>query len=105
MEAISLRAQTIFHIGTFAVTNSLLLSATTLIFLLYAGLLVRRSVRMVPRGLQNIAELFIEGATDFMASVLGSKRKAEEYFPLVATIFLFVVFSNWLGLLPGIGSV
>jgi F-type H+-transporting ATPase subunit a len=39
-----------------------------------------------------------------MESVLGSRRHAEKYLPLVATIFLFILFSNWLGLLPGVGS-
>lgn len=40
-----------------------------------------------------------------MDSILGSRLLSEKYFPLIATIFLFVLFSNWLGLLPGTGSL
>ena len=40
-----------------------------------------------------------------MDSVLGDRHKSEKYLPLVTTIFLFVLVSNWLGLLPGVGSI
>lgn len=40
-----------------------------------------------------------------MDTILGSRHQSEKYFPLVATIFLFVMLSNWFGLLPGTGSL
>ncbi|MDO8536992.1 MAG: F0F1 ATP synthase subunit A [bacterium] len=106
MAEISLRAEEIFHIGNFAITNSLLLSSITLIFLSSIALALRRNLAMSPGGIQNAMEIFVDGALDFTSSVLGGSRaKAEKYFPLITTIFVFILFSNWLGLLPGIGSI
>ena len=47
----------------------------------------------------------IEGGLGLMDSVLGDRRSSEKYLPLVFTVFLFVLFSNWFGLLPGVGSI
>jgi F-type H+-transporting ATPase subunit a len=103
---ISLRAETIFHIGSFPVTNSLLLSALVLVILVSFALVLRKKIAMVPGMVQNVAELILEGALGIMDSVLNGDRKAsEKYLPLVFTIFLFILFSNWLGLLPGVGSL
>jgi F-type H+-transporting ATPase subunit a len=60
---------------------------------------------MVPGVVQNIAEAVLDGALGLMDSVLGDRKKSEKYLPIVFTIFLFVLCSNWLGLLPGVGSV
>ncbi|HUZ93126.1 MAG TPA: F0F1 ATP synthase subunit A [Candidatus Paceibacterota bacterium] len=105
MQNISLRAETIFHIGNFPITNSLLLSAITLIFLSALAIAMRNRMSEVPGKIQNVVEIIIEGILDLMDSVLGSRKSSEKYFPIVSTIFLFVLFSNWLGLLPGVGSV
>src|SRR5581483_7143211 len=59
---------------------------------------------MVPGTMQNIAEIVVEGALGIMDTVLGDRRKSEIYFPLVFTVFAFILCSNWLGLLPGVGS-
>jgi F-type H+-transporting ATPase subunit a len=101
---ISLRAEEIFHIGSFPVTNSVLLAFIALIVLAVFALILRRGLKMVPGGVQNIAEVILEGALGLMDSVLGDRRKSEKYLPIVLTVFLFVLCSNWLGLLPGVGS-
>ena len=102
---ISIRAEDIFHIGNFAVTNSVLSAFVTLLVLAGAALFLRRRLKMIPGKLQNILEIMIEGALGLMDSVLGDRRKSEKYFPVVFTIFLFILFSNWLGLIPGVGSL
>jgi len=102
---ISLKAEPIFHLGSFPVTNSLLLSSIVLVFLAGIAIASRNKLKLIPGFLQNIFELFIEGALGLMDSVLGERAKSEKYLPLIATIFLFVIFSNWFGLLPGIGSI
>lgn len=104
MLAISLRAETLFYIGTFPVTNALALSVVVLLLLFAFAALLNRKLAVVPGILQNIAEYIVESALGIMDSVLGDRQKSEQYFPLVFTIFLFVLFSNWLGLLPGVGS-
>jgi len=104
MHEISLRAEELFRIGGFPITNALVLSAITLIFLFALSLLLRRKLALVPGGMQNVAEIVLDGALGLMDSVLGNRKTSEKYMPLVLTIFLFVLFSNWLGLLPGVGS-
>jgi F-type H+-transporting ATPase subunit a len=69
------------------------------------ALTLRRKLALVPAGMQNIAEIAIDGAMGLMDSVLGNRKASEKYLPLVFTIFIFVLFSNWLGLLPGVGSL
>jgi F-type H+-transporting ATPase subunit a len=102
---ISLRAEDIFHIGSFPVTNSVLLAFIALIVLTVFAVILRRRLTMVPGGIQNIVELVIDGALGLMDSVLGDRRKSEKYLPVVFTVFLFILCSNWLGLLPGVGSL
>ena len=102
---ISLRAEDIFHIGNFPVTNSILLAFIALIVLVIFALILRRGLKIVPGGIQNIAEVILDGALGLMDSVLGDRRKSEKYLPIVLTVFLFVLCSNWLGLLPGVGSL
>jgi F-type H+-transporting ATPase subunit a len=58
---------------------------------------------LVPRGLQNVFEMIIEALHGLAESVLG--RRARQVFWLGATIFLFVLFANWLELFPGVDSV
>src|SRR5579871_6129564 len=105
MLTISLRAETLFSIGSFPVTNALLLSTVVLLLLAIVGIGLRRRIKMVPGAIQNVVEMIVEGALGIMDSVLGEREISEKYFPLVFTVFLFILFSNWLGLLPGVGSV
>jgi F-type H+-transporting ATPase subunit a len=105
MLSISLRAEQIFRIGSFPVTNSVLLAFIAVVLLAAIAITLNRRMAMVPTGMQNIAEMVIEGALGLMDSVLGTRQKSEKYLPLVLTIFFFVLFSNWLGLLPGVGSI
>lgn len=72
-------------------------------------MLLSRSVvknwQEVPRGLQNIFEIAMESLLNLVESVTQDRKQALQFFPLIATIFLFVLFSNWAGLLPGLGTV
>ncbi len=102
---ISLRAENIFKIGTFPVTNSGLLTLIAVVLLVVISITIYHKISIVPGGMQNIAELIIEGALGLMDGVLGSRNRSETYLPLVLTVFLFILFSNWLGLLPGVGSI
>jgi F-type H+-transporting ATPase subunit a len=105
MPHISISAETIFHIGSFPVTNSLALSAVVFLFLGVMAVLFRRKVALVPAGFQNLVEAMVDGALDLMDSVLGDRKKSEKYLPFVLTVFLFVMVSNWFGLIPGVGSL
>ncbi|MFA5878251.1 MAG: F0F1 ATP synthase subunit A [Candidatus Staskawiczbacteria bacterium] len=104
MVEIVIRAEEIFRIGNYVFTNSLILSIVVFIVLLILALSIRRSIKLVPGKLQNIFEMLLEFLLSLMDSVLGDRKKSEKYLPLIATIFFFVLASNWLGLLPGVGS-
>src|SRR5262249_40567842 len=62
------------------------------------------SAKMVPSGLQNFIELATEFILSLCESVAGVQR-GRQFFPLVGTIFFFVITANWMGLLPGFGSI
>jgi len=102
---ISLKAEPLFHIGSFTVTNSLLLAFIVSGVLLLLAWRLKSKLSEVPGTLQNIFEVAIDGVLSLMDSVLHDRKKSEKYLPLVATIFLFVMISNWMGLLPGVGSL
>ncbi len=103
---ISLAAESLFRIGSFSVTNSLVVAWLVTIFLgLVAVTFKLKKLNPVPKGFQNFIEAIIDGALSFATSVTGSRATAMRFLPLPATIFFFVLFSNWFGLLPGVGSI
>ena len=104
MEEISLKAQKLFNIGSFGMTNSLFLSILVSLLLIIFAVIFRNKIKLVPGKIQVIVEMGIESLLGLMESVLGTKKAAEKYLPLIATIFIFILASNWLGLLPGVGS-
>lgn len=59
----------------------------------------------VPGKVQNMAEMVVGGAFDYVSDVLESRKMAEKYFPIVMTIFVFVLALNWIGLLPGVAAI
>jgi F-type H+-transporting ATPase subunit a len=101
---ISLKAEPLFHIGSLEITNSLFLAFIASFILIIFAVIFRKKINLIPGKLQGAIEVIIEFLLGMMASVLGSKEKAEKFLPLIATIFIFVMISNWLGLLPGVGS-
>ena len=102
---ISLKAQQIFSIGSFHITNGLILAFVVFLLLAIFSIIFRSKMKLVPGKVQSAVEMLIEMFLGLMESVLGSKDKAEKYLPLVLTIFLFILASNWLGILPGVGSL
>lgn len=98
-------AEKIFEIGGFSVTNALLLGWVVVAFLAFFAFLMRRRLAAIPRGLQNLFEWVIEQLIDLTEGIFGSRKDAEKYLPFIATIFIFVLFCNWFGLLPGVGSL
>lgn len=101
----SLAAEPIFHVDSFTVTNSLLNSWIAVAIIIVLSLLIRRKIYDVPHGAQNIAEIIIENALKLIDSVTGDRKKSLLFFPLVFCLFAFILINNWLGLVPGIGSI
>jgi len=104
MEEISLKAQQLFSIDGFNITNGLLLGLIASLVLIIFSVIFRNKIKLIPGKIQTVVEMLIEFFLGLMESVLGTREAAEKYLPLIATIFIFILTSNWLGLLPGVGS-
>lgn len=102
---ISPAAEQIFNIAGFPITNSLILTWLTMGLLISIGALSTYKLQLVPGGLQNVIEVLIEKFYDFVKDVIGTDRDTEKVFPIAFTFFAFILLSNWLGLIPGIGSI
>jgi F-type H+-transporting ATPase subunit a len=98
-------AEPIFQIGNFAVTNSIINSSIAVVFFFIVGLMLRNKTAMVPRGLQNFTEAVLEIILGYIDNVTKDRKKSMQFLPIVGGIFLFILFSNWIGLLPGTGSI
>ena len=99
-----LPANAIFHIFGFPITNSIIAAWVTMAFLVGFSYVVTRRMKLIPGRLQAAFEFLIGWLYDLCVSVAGEKN-GRRFFPVVATIFLFVAFNAWLALLPGFGSI
>ena len=90
--------------GPLAVTNSMLVTWIVAIAIIIFAQFAMRNVRAVPEGAQNFWEWLVAGLYDFLESIVGHDlvRKTFWFF---ATLFIFILFTNWFGLLPGVGTV
>jgi F-type H+-transporting ATPase subunit a len=99
-----LKPAPIFEIGKFAVTNSMLatwiVSAAIIIFAQVAT----RRVKPIPSGAQNFWEWLVEGLYNFLEGIIG-RDLVHKTFWFFATIFIFILFVNWFGLIPGVGTI
>lgn len=102
---ISLQAETIGYFFGLPITNSIILSLIVGLILVGGGILIARSLKPVPGKFQSTAELLVDGSLAFMTQVVGDRKQALNFFPLVAGIFFFILLNNWMGVLPGIGSI
>jgi F-type H+-transporting ATPase subunit a len=102
---ISLAAESIGHFGSFPITNSLVMSWMVTGLFVVGALFIRWRLAFVPGKAQSAVELTLEFLLSLMDSVTGDRRKSERVFPLVATLFVFIIALNWFGLLPGVGSI
>ncbi|MBN2240476.1 MAG: F0F1 ATP synthase subunit A [Dehalococcoidales bacterium] len=101
---IQLPAETIFHIGPFGVTNTLLTSWISMLVLVLISWAVTRRLKIIPGRLQSLLESAFEWMLNFCVEVAGEKN-GRRFFPLVTTIFLFVLMNAWMNLIPGYGAI
>ena len=99
-----LPAEVLFYISSLPVTNSILATWITMLVLVILFFSVSRRLKAIPGRLQSMLEFALEALLTFCQSVAG-KENGRRFFPIVATIFLFVIFNGWLSLLPGFGSI
>ena len=109
LPAIQLPAEIVLHgfdtpIGKWDLMNTMLTTWLAMLVLIILSLLVKNGLKEIPGRLQALFEVIFEFFLQLCESVAG-KEKARRFFPLVFTIFVFIVVANWMGILPGFGTV
>ena len=102
--ALSLKAIPLVQIGKFAITNSMLVTWIVAAAIIVFAQIATRNIKPIPSGIQNFWESLVEGLHNFLESIIGPElvRKTFWFF---ATIFIFILFVNWFGLIPGVGTI
>jgi F-type H+-transporting ATPase subunit a len=100
MPHIELAAEGVFTIFGFPITNTMLAAWLTILVLGGISYAATRRMKIVPKGLQNIVEALLEILINFVEDTAG-KEYGRKFFPVIATIFIFVIANAWLALLPG----
>lgn len=104
-----LAAEPIFYIGQLPITNSYINSTLTMLGFVVFAFIVNRAVKKyqaaAPQGILNFFETILETLYTYFDAVTHDRKKTIQFLPLVGSLFLFIVVSNWIGLLPGIGSI
>ncbi len=101
---VELPAEKISSVLGFPITNTLLAAWLTIIVLVSLFYLATRRIKLIPSRWQSAMEIPIEMLLNFVEGVAG-KKNGRRFFPIVATIFLFVIANAWLCLIPGFGSI
>jgi len=99
-----LPAPVLFHVLGLPITNTMLAGWITVIFLAVISWAVTRRMKLVPGRLQAAFEFLLGWIFDLCGSIAGEEN-GRRFFPVVCTIFLFVLFNAWLSLIPGFGSI
>jgi len=99
---ISLTPELITTILGFPITNSVLTTLLVSIIIIIASLLLQKKTSKIPKGFQNVVEFVLEALLNLADNVTGDRKKSKKFFPYVATIFILVIVSNWVGLIPAL---
>ncbi len=102
---ISLAAERIGNFFGFPITNTLVMGWAVIVCVVALVFFYRKGLALVPGRLQVIFETLIEFVYDYVAETLESKELGRRYFPLIMSIFFFVLIGNLLEFIPGVGSV
>lgn len=103
---ISLAAEPVIYLGPLVITNSMLTSLIGTAIIIGGLVIAARRVSVHPQSTVGGAlEAGSEALLAMMERVTDSRERAMAYFPLLATLFLFILVNNWLGLVPGVGTI
>lgn len=103
MPHITLAAETLWTWWGLPITNALLTTWIVMGLLIVGSVILTRNISLVPSHVQSIAELVVGGLYDFFRTVTGTF--IDKFFPLLASLFIFIIAANWVGLLPGVGTI
>ncbi len=101
---LSQKAEEIARPFGFPITNSMLVSWIVAAGLILFARMATRNMNQVPKGAQNLLEWLVEGLYGFLEGIIGS-HLIKRTFWFFATIFIFILTANWVGLIPGVGTI
>ena len=101
----TLAPEVVFHIGQLPVTNTMINVWLAIIIFLVIGIFIKTNLSFRPGKFQNSFEYILELLMGYFDQVTGDRKKTLRFMPVVGSIFFFILLSNWLGLLPGTGSI
>jgi len=101
---LSAKAVEIARPFNFPITNSMVVTWIVALSLIVFAQVATRNMKRVPSGAQNFLEWLVESLHKFIAGIIGP-HLADRTFWFFATIFIFVLSANWVGLIPGVGSI
>jgi F-type H+-transporting ATPase subunit a len=102
----TLASETIAHLGELEIRNTLLMAWLAMVVLIGLALIARaKGFRLIPGRYQTVMEMVVEGLFDFFDSILQDRKLTMLIFPMIATFFLFIILANWMGILPGVGTI
>jgi F-type H+-transporting ATPase subunit a len=99
---VSIKAEELFRIGPLSVTNSMVGALLASLVLLVAAWYFSRRAALLPGRVQSLIELPVEWMANIVA---GSTSRWRGYASLVIGLFLMILVANWIGLLPGVGTI
>ncbi len=102
---IALAAERIGTLWGIPITNTLLAAWMVMVVLISIAVFVGRKPTLVPGRVQNFFEMIFEFVLNYMEGILGSRKRAITFFPLIATLFLFIAASNLFDFMPFFGSI
>jgi len=97
-------AEVLTSFGFFNVTNTMLTAWTVMAILIVLSFIATRSMKLMPSGFQNFFEAVVEFLLDQVIGIAGEKN-GRKFFMVIATFFLFIILSNWMGLLPFFNAI
>ncbi len=104
-EMVPAAAPAVFHVLGLPITNSMICTWIVAAFIL---IIVRattpKNIKEIPSGMQNVLEAMVEGWEGLIGDILD-KRVTKWVFPFATTFFIFILFSNLMDLVPGVGSI
>jgi len=103
--SIHLSAPVLGHFFGIPLTSTMVTVWVTMILLSLFAILMKNRLKLLPGKVQVATEALVGGAFDYMATALESRDLARKFFPLIMTIFIFILALNWIGLLPGVTSI
>jgi F-type H+-transporting ATPase subunit a len=103
-EGVSLKPQMLVQFGGFGITNSMLVTWIVAAGIIIFSQIATRRVQRIPSGIQNFWEWLVEGLHSFLENIIGRDLVAKGFW-FFATVFIFILFVNWFGLIPGIGTI